>query len=733
MRRKFRMVPFRAAIAVMILAAFSVAGPGIPRAVASGPPSGSLSPANLQGAYGFPSATQGYGQTVAVVSSFDDSAAASDLATYRSQYGLPACTTSNGCFTKLDLSNGTEGLSQATAQALDAVSAVCPNCHILLVEAASTGIADVGVAVDNAVSLGAKFIATTAEIPEAELGSTETSYDSHFNHPGVAITAPAGDAGYRVVYPAASPYVIAVGGTVLAADSSVARGWDESAWTSTGSGCSEYEPKPAWQTDTGCSGRTLNDIAAVATNVAYYDTPTSGGWNAGSGTVISAAVVAAAFALAGAPANDTYPAAYLYANPQGLYDITSGSNGTCVPAYLCTTGTGYDGPTGLGTPDGVSAFLASYYEPITPTRFLDTRIGTGGTTGPVTHDGTIKLTITGQHGVPAVNVTAVAINITALGGADPGYMTAYPDGASLPGTSTIDYGPNQLIASFAIVPVGTDGKIDLYNGSAGTAQLLGDVTGYFTSDPSAPGLQSYMPVNPVRILDTRNGTGSPKAKLAGGTTLALQVAGANGIPAGITALVINLTAVDETDSGWLATWADGSTQPSPWSGVQFGTSAIADLAIVPVGPDGKIDIRSNQSSANSTDLVGDVVGYFTSGTAGEAYRAAAFKREFNTGSGSPPSVASGGTETFSTSGWVTAPSPTMIVSLIAIPGTHDGDLIVYPAGTSAPNTSSINFLVGANIENLDLMSTGGGDFDVINASGSATNLAVDFQGYFSVG
>jgi hypothetical protein len=326
-------------------------------------PSG-YAPANLQAAYGFQSASAGMRQTVAIVNAYDDPTAAADLSTYRSQYGLPPCTSANGCFTKTDENGGSSlppsqpGWAFPAAEAMDMISAVCPNCHILLVEAASTGITDLGTAENTAVSLGAKFLANTWYTPELTYGSAELAYDTnYFNHPGVAITAPAGDSGYGVTYPAASQYVTAVGGTRLTAASTTIRGWTETAWSGTGAGCSAYEPKPTWQTDTGCTGRTLNDTAAVAdpsppdnSTVAFYDTST-GGWVAGGGTTAAAAIVAAAYALAGAPAPGTYPASNLYQHPSALNDITAGSDGTCSASYLCNAGTGYDGPTGEGTPD----------------------------------------------------------------------------------------------------------------------------------------------------------------------------------------------------------------------------------------------------------------------------------------------------------------------------------------------------------------------------------------------
>jgi hypothetical protein len=321
-------------------------------------------PANLVSAYRLPSG-MATGAKVAVVTAYDDPNAATDLGTYRSQYGLAACTTSV-CFDKVSQTGGTTypkasaGWSAGAAESIDMISAICPACDIILVEASSSAITDLGTAENEAVTLGAKFIDNDWTIPESEIGSAETTYDAdYFDHPGVAITAPAGDSGYSVNYPAASPYVTAVGGTALTVDSTAARGWDESTWSGTGSGCSAYEPKPAWQTDTGCSDRTDNDAAAVAdpsTPVAYYDTPTAGGWGTGSGTAVAAAIIAAAYALAGPPAPGSIPASYLYTHPGALSNIITGTNGTCSVTYLCAAGTGYSGPAGQGTPYTDAAF-----------------------------------------------------------------------------------------------------------------------------------------------------------------------------------------------------------------------------------------------------------------------------------------------------------------------------------------------------------------------------------------
>ena len=345
-------------------------------------PSG-YGPADLQSAYNLPSATAGSGQTVAVVDAGDDATAEADLAVYRAQYGLPQCTTANGCFEKVN-QEGQQGNYPPSAgwepeEALDVdmVSAICPLCRIILVEANSESVTDLSEAEDEAVALGAKYVSNSwgaYEGGDLGLGSSETQYDQYYNHPGVVITAATGDFGYYgdgngTFYPAASQYATSVGGTTLTLDSSVPRGWTETAWGSTsisafgaGSGCSLYEAKPSWQHDSGCANRMTADVSAVAdplTGVAAYDT-SSGGWGVTGGTSAATPIIASVYALAGPPVPGSYPASYPYGAASALNDVTSGANGTCEISYFCTAGPAYDGPTGLGTPDGVAAFTTAH-------------------------------------------------------------------------------------------------------------------------------------------------------------------------------------------------------------------------------------------------------------------------------------------------------------------------------------------------------------------------------------
>ncbi|RKS71480.1 subtilase family protein [Motilibacter peucedani] len=324
-------------------------------------PSG-YGPADIQSAYRLPATTAATpsGPVVAIVDAYDDPTAESDLATYRSTYGLPACTTANGCFRKLDQRGGTSyprsngGWAQEISLDLDMVSATCPNCRILLVEASSASFTNLAAAVNTAAAKGATAISNS-------YGGSDSASSSAYDHPGIAITASTGDNGYAISSPASYRSVVAVGGTALSRASGTSRGWTESAWTGAGSGCSTLNAKPAWQTAaTQCSGKATADVAAVAdpsTGVAVYDSTSYQGykgWLVFGGTSASSPIVASVYAQAGNLSG--YPASWTWAHAGGLFDVTTGSNGSCPTPVWCHAGAGWDGPTGLGTPNGLSAF-----------------------------------------------------------------------------------------------------------------------------------------------------------------------------------------------------------------------------------------------------------------------------------------------------------------------------------------------------------------------------------------
>jgi subtilase family serine protease len=310
-------------------------------------------PADLQSAYKLPSSTNGAGQTIAIVDAYGYPGAEADLGVYRSHFGLAACTTANGCFKKLNQAGNpgpypptNRGWDQEQALDVDMVSAACPKCHIMLVEATSATINNLGASVDTAARLGANAISNS-------YGGGGTAGGSHFNHPGHIILASSGDSGFGVQTPAGFPTVVSVGGTTLRR-SGGSRGWTETVWSGTGSGCTSLS-KPAWQHDAGCSHRTMNDVAAVADPGTGVVVAYGGRFFVFGGTSVSSPLLGGVYGLAG-NAGSLNAGQSLYTNASSLFDITSGGNGNCSPAYLCHAGPGYDGPTGNGTPNGVGAF-----------------------------------------------------------------------------------------------------------------------------------------------------------------------------------------------------------------------------------------------------------------------------------------------------------------------------------------------------------------------------------------
>ena len=333
-----------------------------------------LSPADLRSAYQLP-ATGGGDQTVAIVDAGSYASAEADLAVYRATFGLPACTTANGCLRQVNQQGRTapqpedQGWGIEIALDLDMVSAACPSCHILLVGADSASDADLAASVDTAVALGADEVSNS-------YGTTEyngiAAYAADYSHPGVAILASSGDSGYTIPSaPAVYPSVIAVGGTSLT-PAAGARGWNETAWSRAGSGCSAWVDKPAWQTDENCPGRMTADVSAVADPLTgpavYFTNPNGGGgghvdpadvdpgWTVVGGTSAASPLLAGVIGLAGTP--DRYPdASYFYSHAADLNDVVGGANGPdCGGDYQCNAVPGYDGPTGNGTPKGIAAF-----------------------------------------------------------------------------------------------------------------------------------------------------------------------------------------------------------------------------------------------------------------------------------------------------------------------------------------------------------------------------------------
>ncbi|GGB43133.1 hypothetical protein GCM10011492_37590 [Flexivirga endophytica] len=429
----------------------------VPHAVTPNATPSGYGPSDIQSAYNLPSA--GAGTTVAIVDAYDDPNAESDLAAYRQQYGLSPCTTANGCFTKMSQSGSTNSLptpdsgwAGEISLDLDAVSAACPACHILLVEANTASMDDLGTAVNQAVSQGAKYVSNS--YGGSEDSSTTTADSQYFKHSGTVITASTGDSDYGAEYPATSAYVTAVGGTSLSRNSGTSRGWSESVWKTstsegTGSGCSAYVAKPSFQTgvSTGCSKRAEADVsmdADPATGLAVYQTYGGNGWSVYGGTSLASPLLAATAAVAGAAGNSTYGNDLSYSHTGDFNDVTSGNNGSC-GTVLCNAGVGWDGPTGNGTPNGVAGFG-------------------GGTTSGVTVNNP------GSKSSP-VN-TAASLQLAASGGTAPYTWSAsgLPTGLSISNSGLISGTPTTA-GTYTVKATATDSA-----GKSGTATFTWTIT-----------------------------------------------------------------------------------------------------------------------------------------------------------------------------------------------------------------------------------------------------------------
>lgn len=452
-------------------------------------------PAFLQQAYDltYLSQTQGGSDTVAIVDAYDDPGAESDLAMFRDTYGLPPCTSADGCLEKVNQQGQSSPLPAANATwqpeeslDLDAVSSLCPNCHILLVEAGSDSGSDLDSAVETAISKGADQISDSwgvvSNSPEPLDVGTAT------------VLAATGDSGYAGtgtdIYPAALPGVTAVGGTSLLTsdDPSNVRGFTETAWSlvggnGTGSGCDLQEPKPRYQKDTGCTGRAYADVSAdadPATGLMIYDSQ-DGGWFVTGGTSLATPLVAAFEAVTGI---DGAGPAWAYQDSALLNDPTTGSSGTCAPAilYICNAGPGYDGPTGNGSISG------------------DLAVGAPGIGGPSTGDGYAE-SVSGSTATLTGGVYPNGLTTTAYW--QYGTSTAYGSD-----TAPVDLGAGPLPAAapatltglspattyhYRLVATNSDGTTDGYDYSVTTNSAGATAPGSVT--PTQPG--SALPANSV--------------------------------------------------------------------------------------------------------------------------------------------------------------------------------------------------------------------------------------------
>jgi hypothetical protein len=736
-----------------------VSSPGAQPFTASAP--AGFSPADLQSAYNLPSSAAGSGQTVAIVDAYDDPNAGSDLATYRAQFGLAPCTQASGCFRKV---NQTGGLSYPSPDAnwageisldLDMASAICPKCHILLVEANSESIIDLGTAVNEAAALGANAISNSYGGPES---SGDATFDHYFTHPGIAITAASGDSGYGVEYPAASPDVTAVGGTSLSRAAN-SRGWNETVWNdiagAPGSGCSASEARPAWQTSnpnivgTGCTGRADTDVSAVAdpsTGVAAYDSYLAAGWGEFGGTSAASPIIASVDALAGNAAA-TGPG-YPYSHTAGLNDVTTGSNGSCAGSALCTAGIGWDGPTGLGTPNGISAFGGGppSVSAVTPAA------------GPVGGGATVTVTGRGfQAGMTAtiggVAVTPSAVSFTSFKFTTPAapagmvqvQVTTVGVTSALTSADDYTYGDPPVISSVAPAKgLVSGGQTVIVTGSGFTAAMTATIGGHAVT-PSGVSATSFTFVTPagaagvVQVQVTTVVSASALTAADDYTYEGLPVISAVTPSAGP---VIGGQVVTVTGSGFVAgmTVTIGGTAVTP-SGItasSFSFTTPAETA----GYD-QVQVTNLAGSSALTPAAGYIysgLGSFIPVTPFRILDTRSGLCGIHTcgalGAGQTLGLQITGYTDARTSGSVPAGATAVVLNLVAVNASASSLLTVSPSGTGRPLAANLNFSAHVNTATLvtvALGQNGGSDsqreVNIFNALG-IVNVVGDVEGYF---
>ena len=383
----------------------------------------------------------------------------------------------------------------------------------------------------------------------------------------------------------------------------------------------------------------------------------------------------------------------------------------------------------------------SDYTAYGPTRVLDTRYGNGAPKAPVKARSVTQVTFAGNGGIPK-DVTAVVLNVTVTEPTAAGDIVVYGDGTARPSTSNVNFVKGQTVPNQVIAPVGADGKVDFYNASTGTTDLIADVAGYFTYTPSS----GYSALTPYRLVDTRYGTGEPKRPLAGKSSFTVQISGNDGgkLPSsGITAVALNVTSTASQGAGFLTAYADGTNTPTA-SNVNFTAGqTIANSVITPVGSDGKIRIFNG--SAKPTAVVVDVVGYYSAASV-SAYvpidptRIVDTRQSYSPVYGPLP----GGAYIYVSLGVANGSVTGFVLNTTVTETTSSGDLIVSPDSNtlaayqnktavwpSHPSASTLNWTKGETVPNLAQASGGAnGIVDFWNSSSGSIALVVDMFGLY---
>jgi PKD repeat protein len=467
-------------------------------------------------------------------------------------------------------------------------------------------------------------------------------------------------------------------------------------------------------------GYSYGSDGGLLMNIDWFD-HTTGGWNPISAT-IDYGDGSAPFTTTGTStgfdmqANDIHK----YAKP-GTYPFT-----------LTVTDAG--GDTARTT--GSFTTTGSDFTPVGPARILDTRhgTGTGGKIAPVGQGGVVAVKIAGANGIPA-DVTAVAMNVTLTDSSGSGNVAVTPTSGT-PGTSNLNYTAGQTVANYVIAPVGPDGDVYLTKAGPGTVDLIADVAGYFTHTAAS----GYAPVPPRRILDTRTGTGAPQSRVVSGAAVKVQIAGVGGVPAGATAVALNLTLTNSTGFGNVLAYPDGGAQPNA-SSVDYTAAGqtVADYAVVPIGADGSIDLVKQGPGA--VDLIADVDGYFSS-LAPSVYVPVNPTRLIDTRWSGTGALAGAASATVApplnlvVTGSYPAVATALVVNATATQTTSAGYLALQSGdSTGVPTTSSVNWTgAGQTVPNLAIAAPDSNDaLRIYNGGRGSTQYIIDLFGYFTEG
>ena len=371
----------------------------------------------------------------------------------------------------------------------------------------------------------------------------------------------------------------------------------------------------------------------------------------------------------------------------------------------------------------------SYFVPLAPSRVLDTRNGTGGNIYPIAEGMFTEVRVTGVGGVPEGDVTAVVLNVTATNATGDGYITAWPSGEPRPLVSNINFQPLQTVPNLVTVKVGANGRVNLYN-SAGSTDLIADVSGYYTTQAPATG-GKFTALTPTRLLDTRDGTGGTNGPLGLNGQLNLTVTGVGGVPAtGVSGVALNVTVDQPTGTGYLTVWPAGEPRPTASTHNYVPGLTVANLVLAKVGAGGQVTVYN---SAGSTHVVADVIGYF-SATGGLFVPVSPLRvvdTRDNTGGVPGPLGASEARSLNMIVGPVPASAKAAVVNVTSVDSTDPSFITVWPTGSPRPLASTLNPRPGAAVPNQAYLRLGtNGRLDAFNNAGS-TNVIVDVFGYFT--